>query len=317
MKFRTLVLSTAGAMAMVGGAQAADLAVAAPGGVCPDGYISVGVWCFQPALRVRVYATYTDTGASTVNTDLKVVLRGLVETEIGTIKVNVPFAWNHAAPGLVGTDGAWIDIADMLRLGWFNPDGSGGQLGLDNDLSHSDFGNPDGVRAKWAMGGGSVAIGAWDAGDTIVDGNVLIAAHFAASMGGLGITISPSYLMRGVGPNGWGINGSIAGDVGSVKWKFIAGYETDNVGAIANHNISDLGTGWNVGGSFTLPVGFLGTLGVGAVHEVLAGAATDTVGVALAQTPATGLEIREEGTVNVTTSTWKILFRVQENLGGV
>src|SRR2546423_6331597 len=95
MKFRTLLLSTAGAIAMAGGAQAADLAVAAPGGVCADGWIAVSGWCLQVGIRVREILSVASDGTVDADTKVRTVFRGMMPTEWGDAGVQVPFEAEH------------------------------------------------------------------------------------------------------------------------------------------------------------------------------------------------------------------------------
>lgn len=282
MKFRTLLLSTAGAIAMAGGAQAADLAVAAPGGVCADGWIAVSGWCLQVGIRVREILSIAADGSADADTTARVVFRGMMPSEWGDVGVQVPVEAKHeGAHGIVApaednqvnlVDGTFVYVGGF-QFGWFNNPGPGGGLSTDNDSFHPDNGNNNAAQYTFGnVGGGALSV-YFSQADTYADGNFIVAGGWSGAMGPASISLNGGYVGRD-GTSGWGANVGVTVPLMNTgaKFKVVAAYAQDAAGFATNHAISTLGKTWVVNGSIQVPLGAIVTLGGTVAYENMAGA---------------------------------------------
>jgi len=266
---------------MAGGAQAADLAVAAPGGVCADGWIAVSGWCLQVGIRVREILSVASDGTVDADTKVRTVFRGMMPTEWGDAGVQVPFEAEHfgaheLAPGVLDNrvhlvDGTFVYVGGF-QAGWFNNPGPGG-LFSDNDSFHPDNGNNNAAQYTF----GNVAAGALtlyvSQADTYVDGNYILAAGWAGSLGGASVSINGGWVGRDVS-SGWGANVGVTIPMGGAKFKVVAAYSNNAPGFATNHGLDIVapGTVWVADATVQIPLGAINTLAGGVAYENFAGA---------------------------------------------
>jgi hypothetical protein len=235
MTLKTLLLGSAAAFAVVGGAQAADLSVAEPVEsvkVC-DAFAG-GYWyipttdtCLKVGgsveFDVNLHSLSYSSGHSSnwdfvTKTGLTFDAKSVIDigTLEGHIATQATYTGEYGSSATVSLDGAWLKIG-ALQAGHFDSPFKPGSGFVDYNTLTSAVGSPNKLQLSWAAAGFGLALGIEDPRETwnsSLPGSwsmPLITGAITASSGSVAGFLSAGFVQLG-GGTAWGVSGKV--DIG-------------------------------------------------------------------------------------------------------